>query len=131
MVNQGARGARAENAVADELGAMGHDVIRSAGSKGAADLVAVHDREVLFVQVKLVNPKCPVYTQLSPNEREQLFRIARRVGGFPIVAQRHQGRGSRPAFTAWYLLTGTGPNDRIEWVPRDSRAEARGEAVFS
>lgn len=131
MVNQGARGTRAENAVADELGAMGHDVIRSAGSKGAADLVAMHDREILFVQVKLVNPKGPVYTQLSPNERTELIRIARRVDGFPIVAQRHQGRGSRPAFTRWYLLTGTGPNDRIEWVPRDSRAEARGEVVFS
>lgn len=122
MVNQGRRGSRAENQVADELGAMGYDVVRSAASKGAADLVAVHDGEILFVQVKLLAPG-KTYTQPSPAERRELVRIARRANGFPVVAIRVPGAGSRPARTDWNLLTGTGPEDRQSWIPNDSRTD--------
>lgn len=122
MVNQGRRGSRAENAVAEELGAMGYDVVRSAASKGAADLVAVHDGEILFVQVKLLAPG-KSYTQPSPAERRELVRIARRANGFPIVAIRVPGVGARPAAMRWYLLTGEGPAEREVWLPRDSRTE--------
>lgn len=122
MVNQGRRGTRAENQVAEELGAMGYDVVRSAASKGAADLVAVHDGEILFVQVKILAPG-KSYTQPSPAERRELVRIARRANGFPIVAVRHPGVGGRPARTDWNLLTGTGPGDRQSWIPNDSRTD--------
>lgn len=120
-MNNAARGTRAENAVADELGACGYDVTRSAASKGAADLIAVHDGEILFVQVKICPPGSR-YTQLSPAERRELWRIADRAGRhcFPIVAQRHPGAGSRPGVTAWYELTGTGPGDRMSWEPREA-----------
>lgn len=118
-MNQGGRGTRAENAVADELGALGYDVVRSAASKGAADLVAVHDGEILFVQVKLVAPG-KVYTQLSPAERRELLRLSERAGPWAVavIAQRHPGAGSRPALTRWYELTGVGPADRGNWIPR-------------
>ena len=116
-MNQGRRGARAENQVADQLRELGYDVIRSAASKGAADLVAVSERWVLFVQVKI----CPVdkaYTQLSPAERMQLVRVATRVPGghgFPVVAQVRPGSGLRPAVTRYYQLFGTEPADRTPW----------------
>lgn len=120
-MNQGGRGTRAENAVRDELGEAGYDVIRSAASKGAADLVAVHDGEILFVQVKLVPPS-KAYKQPSPEERRELVRIAARAGGVAIIAQRHPGSGARPARTAWYELTGPGPGQRCGWIPRDVEA---------
>lgn len=122
-MNQGRRGARAENAVADELRACGYDVIRSAASKGAADLVAVHDAEIVFVQVKLAAWERP-YTQLSPAERRELLRVAGRLHprGTAVVAQRIPGSGPRPALTMWYQLTGTAPADRAEWIPRNPEA---------
>lgn len=117
MVNQGRRGTRAENQVADELGAAGYDVVRSAASKGAADLVAVHDGEILFVQVKLVPPGKD-YVQPSPAERRELYRIAERISGLPVTAMRYPGAGPRHAMTRFWLLTGTGPGDRMDFLPR-------------
>ena len=116
-MNNAQRGTRAENAVVDELGVHGYDVTRSAGSKGAADLVAVHDGEILFVQVKICGQE-KGYQQPSPAERRELVRIAGRCGGVPVVAQRHPGSGPRPARTAWYELTGPGPAERRPWTPR-------------
>lgn len=123
VVNQGGRGARAENAVRDELGRLGYDVIRAAGSKGAADLWALHDAEILFVQVKIC-PEGKSYTQLSPDERRELMRIAARVGGngYSIVAQVHPGAGSRPMEIRWYELTGTGPGHRVPWTPMEAES---------
>lgn len=105
----------------DELGALGYDVVRSAASKGAADLWAVHDGEILFVQVKLV-PKGSAYTQLSPQERRELLRMTRRAGPWAhaIVAQRFPGHGGLPAMTQWFELTGPGPQDREAWIPREA-----------
>lgn len=116
-MNQGRRGSRAENQVADHLRSLGYDVIRSAASKGAADLVAVHERWVLFVQVKIcANGK--TYTQLTPTEREQLIRVAKRVPdyhGFPVVAQVRPGSGPRPLVIEYYQLFGTDPADHDRW----------------
>lgn len=116
-MNQGRRGTRAENQVVDQLRELGYDVIRSAGSKGSADLVAVNERWVLFVQVKICDVT-KIYTQLSPVEREQLVRVAGRVPGghgFPVVAQHQPGAGSRPAVTEYHQLFGTGPGDHMVW----------------
>lgn len=103
----------------DELGVCGYDVIRSAASKGAADLVAVHDGEILFVQVKLVAAG-RAYKQPSPTERRELVRIAARCGGHAIVAARMPGAGAREAVTHWYELTGPGSQDRLPWIPREA-----------
>jgi Holliday junction resolvase len=114
VANQKARGTRAENQVADELGICGYDVVRSAASKGAADLVGIHDGEVIFVQVKLGS----VVRMPSPVERRELLRIARRARGYAIVASRVAGAGNRSPVTVWRELTGTGPQDYLPWVPR-------------
>ena len=117
MVNQAGRGARAENDVRDELGGWGYDVIRSAASKGAADLWAVHDGgEIIFVQVKLGEWGRP-FKMPSPAERDQLVRLAHRANGAPVAACRIPGAGSRAAYTHYRLLTGTGPKDWLLWTP--------------
>jgi Holliday junction resolvase len=116
-VNQGRRGTRAENLVADHLRSLGYDVIRSAASKGAADLVAVHDRWILFVQVKIC-PEGKTYTQLTPTERRELLRIAGRVpggNGFAVVAQHRPGAGSRPAVTEYHQLYSDHPGGHGRW----------------
>lgn len=46
------RGAYRERLARKELEARGYTVVRSAGSKGAADLVAICKNHVLLVQVK-------------------------------------------------------------------------------
>lgn len=117
-MNQGGRGTRAENAVREELGECGYDVIRSAASKGAADLVAVHDGQVVFVQVKLV-AEGRGYQQPTPEERRELVRIARRCGpgAVAVVAARLPGAGARAARTVWRELTGPGPQDMRGWSP--------------
>lgn len=117
MANQKGRGTRAENAVGDELGAAGFDVIRSAASKGAADLVAVGDWGVVFVQVKLGAQGKP-FKMPSPAERRELLRIVRRAGGLAVAACRIPGSGPRAARTEWRVLFADGgPRDWHEWHP--------------
>lgn len=117
MTNHAARGRNAENAVRDELGAYGYDVMRSAASKGAADLIAIGDRFAVLVQVKLVKTGKP-FEMPSPAEREQLLRIAARLGNaYAVAACRTEGSGGRPAVTVYRLLTGPGPKDWISWAP--------------
>jgi Holliday junction resolvase len=117
MVNHAARGRRSENNVRDELGAYGYDVIRSAASKGSADLIAIGDGFAVLVQVKLVKHG-ESFQMPSPAEREQLLRIASRLGNaYPVAACHAQGSGGKPAVTAYRLLTGPGPKDWRWWAP--------------
>lgn len=119
MTNQGRRGARAENHIADDLGGYGYDVIRSAASKGAADLVAVGDGFLVLVQVKTGRHGKP-FAMPSPAERRELIRIAERLGdAVPVAACRVPGAGSRPAVTLYRRLTGPGPKDWRWWGPAD------------
>lgn len=114
MVNQYRRGARVENLIADELRERGYDVIRSAGSKGAADLTAVHDGELCFIQVKVGSTALP-----SPAERTRLLRIAGRVRAYALVAYRMEDpTDRRKQVTGWRHLTGSGPRDWQPWIPR-------------
>lgn len=117
-MNQYQRGRRVEQEVIDFLGTRGYDCIRSAGSKGAADIVAVHDQEICFIQVKL-NDK----TWVSPAEREQLLRLAnragsRRSGAYAVVAYKitnpSDGRKRKLVFRE---LMGPGPRETAPWIP--------------
>lgn len=115
---QGARGSAAENVVRDELGELGYDVVRSAASKGAADLWALHDNRILFVQVKL-GKRSEGFVMPSPAERRELLRMARRAyGGVAVAATRVPGDRWNPAVTSWRRLTGEGPRDWETWSPR-------------
>jgi len=59
-------------------------VVRSAGSKGVADLVAFVRGSVLFIQ-------CKVRGLPSLREREDLIKKAYVCGAWPVVAYRDKG----------------------------------------
>lgn len=103
-------GRRIEHLVRDDMTAHGWLVAaRSAGSKGAADLVAVRPGRVAFVQVKRTDPR------LSPAERERLIALADRLGhhiALPIVACKPPRRPIE-----YRMLTGPGPRDWMPWHP--------------
>ncbi len=101
--------------VADHLGAHGYDVVLSSVSKGAADLVAFHDGETVFVQVKKSSK-----VAVTPAERRELLRLAARVKGVPVVAHREpHPENARRVVTVYRELTGPGPREWEPWVPRN------------
>lgn len=102
-------GARTERLVRDDLMAYGYSVVKAAGSKGAADLVAFRRGFVLFVQVKRTE------AQISPLGRLALIALADLLGrhiGVPVVATKP----ARKPIT-YRVLTGPGPKDWLPWEP--------------
>lgn len=123
-MNQYQRGRRVEQEVIDFLGSRGYDCIRSAGSKGAADIVAVHDGEICFIQVKISEK-----TAVSPAERRELLRLATRAGdvtprSYAVVAYKvpdpSDGRKRKLVFRE---LLGPGPRETAPWIPYGGEAE--------
>ncbi len=100
-------GRRLEYKVRNDLRDNGYDtVLRTAGSRGAADLLAFKPRQLLLVQVK--NIRDP-----GPDERKALIALARLCPDVfvPIVATRGlRGR------VVYRQLTGTAPGDWQPWV---------------
>lgn len=96
-------GAAFERETRKHLENDGYWVIKAAGSKGKADLVAIKPGQVLIVQCKR-NGTCP------PAERAEVRRIAALLPGVgvPLVA-------SRPRVT-FRELTGNGPREWRPWV---------------
>lgn len=105
-------GRRLEHDVRRHLVGEGYEVIRSAGSKGAIDVIALKEGQVLLVQAKR-NGVCP------PAERAELLRVAGLLPGVgvPVVA-------SRPGVT-YRRLTGPGPK---QWVPWSTDITTEGVA---
>ena len=103
------RGADLERAAKHYLEDNGYYVIKSAGSKGVADLVAIKPGETLYVQCKLDG-------YLTPAERVKFRKTALHFGAVPLVAWwRKEGREARkPAFTE---LTSMGPAGNRDWTP--------------
>jgi Holliday junction resolvase len=99
------RGRALEYAVQADLQNEGFETLRSAGSHGAADIVAFKPGQVVFVQCKLTG-NCP------PSERAALLRLAALVVGVPIVAARPLRQRIQ-----YRQLTGTGPHDHRSWSP--------------
>lgn len=73
------RGRDAEWKVRDHLRGEGYIVLRTAGSKGAIDLLAVKPGQVLCVQVKAKAP-------LPPAQWNNLFTLARHMNAVPVLA---------------------------------------------
>lgn len=92
-----------EREVRTHLTTEGYWVMKSAGSKTKADLIAIKPGQVLIVQCKR-NGTC------SPAERVEVLRIASLLPGVavPLVA-------SRPRIT-FRQLTGPGPKQHKPWV---------------
>ena len=101
-VNTNRQGANFELQIMHDLRRYGYTTLRSSGSKGTVDVVAVGDGHSLWIQAKITNPL------ISPAERLAVWDLALRAGGIPVVAHRDNG-------TVLYReLRGTGPKD---WVP--------------
>ena len=92
-VNTAAQGRELEWAVMSALRSGGWTPMRSAGSKGAVDVIGIPGRYVnpwVLVQCKLTNPVLP------PAERSALFGMAQLSASVPVVASRgDKGRGLR------------------------------------
>jgi Holliday junction resolvase len=101
-------GRKLEYAAADLLWADGYWVMRSAGSKGTADIVAIKLGEILFVQCKLSGT-------LTPGERHALVALAAERGGTALCARWVKvGRAARTV--EFRELTGPGPKDWRPWT---------------
>jgi len=85
-----ARGAAFERKVRRLLEEDGWFVVRSAGSKGVVDLVAVRERGNVL-RVQLISCKLDGY--VPPAEREQLLELKRRLPHAEVlIAARRDGR---------------------------------------
>ncbi len=73
------KGRRAEYLLKKELEEAGWFVVRSAGSRGVVDLVALKDDQVLLIQVQMGS-------YISYEKRQQLKELASRVKGKVVVA---------------------------------------------
>ncbi len=96
MVNSAAKGAGRENRVRRQLEADGYWVVRSAASKGAADLLAVKAGQVLVVQVKSGE-----LWRVTPAEWDELWELCLRIGGVPVVVQCQDRKPD-----LWWRITG-------------------------
>jgi hypothetical protein len=94
----------------------GYTSMRSSGSRGAVDVVAVpalgarYDF-ILFVQCKITNPR------ISPAERLAVQDLALRAGALPLVAHWAADQTTGLMRVHYRQLTGPGPKDWAHWAP--------------
>jgi Holliday junction resolvase len=115
--NTNRQGANFELQVLHDLEPHGYTCLRSSGSRGAVDVVAVSTdmavlgarmnagHHLIFIQCKITNPVIP------PGERRALLRMAACANARPVVAHRVDGR------VHYRELTGAGPKDWTYWFP--------------
>jgi hypothetical protein len=103
--NTNRQGANFELQIMAHLKERGYDVLRSSGSRGKIDVVAVGDVHTLWIQAKVSNPL------ISPAERRAVRSVAARVGvdALPLVSYRIKGQ------VCFRLLTGDGPKAWALW----------------
>ena len=85
-------GRRFERELATHLRGEGYYVVKSPGSKGAVDMVAVKPGQILFVQAKRNGV-------LRPAEWNGLYDLAAQFGAVPVLAER----GFRQPLQLWQL----------------------------
>lgn len=104
---------------------FGYTALRSSGSRGAVDVVAVPRAKTLrtplgpiltagttlWIQCKITNPL------ISPAERAAVTDLAFRAGGVPLVSYRAQDTTTGRVRPHFRRLTGTGPKDWVPWEP--------------
>lgn len=100
-------GRKLEYATQHELEANGYITLRTAGSKGAVDVIGFKQGEIVMVQCKLSG-------KLGPAERAKVYGLASMVGAVPLVARWHkEGRAAREVQFA-QLIT---PLQYQTWTP--------------
>lgn len=115
------QGANFELKIMEDLERFGYDSLRSSGSRGAVDVVAVGPAwaggdgvgSLLFIQAKISKPVIP------PDERIRLQNLALRAGAVPVVAYWAPDGITGLKRVHYRQLTGPGPKDWVPWVPRE------------
>ena len=116
------QGANFELKVMHDLEEHGYTCLRSSGSRGAVDVVAVEplypglpqygpEHRLLFIQCKITNPVIPPY------ERNAIQELATRAGAVPLVAHWAKDPGTGLMRVHYRQLTGPGPKDWAHWAP--------------
>jgi Holliday junction resolvase len=109
------QGANFELTVMHDLEEHGYTCLRSSGSRGAVDVVAVwgeiYGPPLLFIQCKITNPV------ISPAERLAVQDLALRAGALPLVAYWAKHRTTGLMAVHYRQLTGPGPKDWAPWAP--------------
>jgi len=82
-----ARGAAFERRVRKELEDDGWFVVRSAGSRGAVDLIALRERGNVL-RVQLIS--CKLNGYVPPTERKQLLELKQRLPHAEVVVATEQ-----------------------------------------
>jgi Holliday junction resolvase len=79
-------GYRFEYAIKQQLERRGYYVVRSHGSKGEIDMVAIgKDRPVLFIQAKRMG-------KISSQEWNAVYDVAMTAGAWPVLVMRESAR---------------------------------------
>lgn len=101
-----------------DLEARGYTCLRSSGSRGAVDVVAVAKKvhpeswPLLFIQCKITNPVIPPY------EREAVLGLSTVALALPVVAYRDKDPdNARRKKILYRELIGPGPKEWREWLP--------------
>lgn|GEM_PF-1611157 len=120
--NTNRQGANFELKVMHDLEEHGYTCLRSSGSRGAVDVVAVARRgwdpvdeydssNLLFIQCKITNPVIPPY------ERNAVQDLATRAAAIPLVAHWAPDQTTGLMRVHYRQLTGPGPKDWEHWAP--------------
>lgn len=114
-MNNYARGSQHELRTKAKLEADGYWVVKSAGSKGVADLVAIKPGQILLVQGKLKG-------YLPPKEWNDFYQVALDLGALAIVVCRGQ---------KMWRITGfkSGLGHAQPWVPWSTDELSEGVAA--
>lgn len=100
-------------------------VIKSGGSKGKVDVIALKRGETVLVQCKLSGT-------ISPADRTQLRRLALDLGAIPVLA-RWVKEGNAARTIGFTELTSMGPAGNRPWTPdhaiTDEHAAAHADAT--
>jgi hypothetical protein len=108
-------GRKLEYAAQHDLEADGYWVIRAAGSKGHADLVAIKPGSVLGMASETLFVQCKLSGAMTPGERHSLTALAAQLGGTAVCARwAKNGRAAR--HVEFRELTGPGPHDWRPWT---------------
>ena len=114
------QGANFELKVMHDLEGHGYTCLRSSGSRGAVDVVAVAELGrfnlfdetgyLLFIQCKITNPVIPPY------ERTAVQDLAMRAAAIPLVAHWAADQTTGLMRVHYRMLTGPGPRDWAHWA---------------
>ena len=117
------QGAAFELKVMHALEEHGYTCLRSSGSRGAVDVVAVAPllteanwrkwgrQNTLFIQCKITNPVIPPYERIAVQD------LALRAGALPLVAFWAKDSETKLMRVHYRQLTGPGPKDWAHWAP--------------